>query len=195
MFTVQGLPPNNGAVFNAVNDYSFTDGYVTEPVTLQEFKDWAKLGTGTAEDALITQLITTSRLMCEQYLNISLISRTVTAVLNNSCGGIYFPYGPVVSITTITDQDSNVLVANETYQVSGVLFKRLLFPKYNNLTCVYTTGYTTLPVEFKNAILQQMFYLYNNRGESSHNDREGTVTELTISPMAKTIMKPLRRVG
>ncbi len=195
MFTVQDIDINTGVKFNAVNDIQFTDGTVTEPVTLQQCKDWMKLGTGATEDALITQLITTARLMCEQYLNISLISRTVTAVLNNSCGGIYFPYGPVNTITSITDFDGNVLMVDGDYKISGTMFKQLLTPKENRLTCIYTAGYTTLPVEFKNAILQQVFYMYNNRGEFSHDDRQGMTTQLSISPMAKTIMKPLRRVG
>lgn len=180
--------------FNAVLDLIFDDGTVTEPVLLQEAKDYAKIDTGTADDTILGYLITTARQQCEDFTGISIIPRTVTAVLNNSCGGIFLPYCPFKALTSITDQDGNVLVANDDYQISGTMFPQIIFPKWDRLTLVYTTGYTILPQEIKTAILQQTFYLYENRGESAVISRSGIVAELTLSPQAKATLQRFRRV-
>lgn len=182
------LPPSP---FNAVLDTSFDDGSITEPVTLSEAKLWCKIDVS-EDDSLITALITTARQMCETYACISIISRTVTAVINNSCGGQFLPYGPVKSITSVTDGNGQT-IATTDYCLSGLKFKQILTPKYYRMTIVYTTGYETLPQEFKNAIMQQVFFLYENRGEYEAQSRTGTAVVLGLSSMAKTILKPLKR--
>ena len=184
-----------GVKFNAANIEPFDDSGVTEPVTVVDVKAYAKIDTGTADDTILGYLITTARQQCEDFTGISIISRTVTAYLTNRCGGIFFPYGPVKSITSITDQDGNALVADTDYKIAGTSWPQLLWPKWDNLVAVYTTGYTTLPQEIKTAILQQTFYLYENRGESAVISRSGIVAELTLSPQAKATLQRFRRVG
>ena len=181
--------------FNAVLDLVFDDGTVTEPVTTADVKAFAKIDTGTTDDAIITYLITTARQQSEDFTGISIVPRTVTAVINNSCGGIFLPYGPVKAITSITDQDGNILAVNDDYKLSGTTFPQMIYPKWDRLTLVYTTGYDTLPQEIKTAILQQVFYLYENRGESAVISRSGVVAELTLSPQAKSTLQRFRRVG
>lgn len=186
---------SNGPYYNAVNIEPFDDSAVTEPVALQEAKDYAKIDVGTADDAIITYLITTARQQCEDFTGISIVGRTVTTYITNRCGGVFLPYGPVKSITSITDQDGNALVADQDYKIAGKSFPQILWPKWDNMTVVYTTGYTTLPQEIKSAILQQIFYLYENRGESAVISRSGVVAELTLSPQAKATLQRFRRVG
>lgn len=171
--------------FNGLLDRVFSNENATEPVTLAEAKLWCKIDT-TEDDNLITALIKTARQMCEQYVGQSLITRTVTAVINNTNGGVYLPYGPVTSFTSLTDSEGSV-ITSDNYQLSGTQFPRLLWPKYNNMTAVYVTGYATLPEEYKTAIKEQVFFLYNNRGE------EIETAQLSLSPMAKTILKPMKR--
>lgn len=179
--------------FNAATVEPFDDSNVTEPVLLQEVKDYAKIDTGTTDDTIITYLIKTARQQCEDFTGISIVQRTVTAYLTNRCGGIFLPYGPVNSITSITDQDGNVL-ADTDYKIFGKSFPQLLYPKYDNLTVIYEAGYISLPQEIKTAILQQVFYLYENRGESAVISRSGIVAELTLSPQAKATLQRFRRV-
>jgi uncharacterized phiE125 gp8 family phage protein len=179
--------------FNAVLDLIFNDGTPTEPVVVQEIKDYAKIDTGTADDTILGYLITTARQQCEDFTGISIIPRTVTAVLNNSCGGIFLPYCPFKTLTSVTDQDGNVLTTDD-YKLSGTTFPQLIYPKWDRLTLVYTTGYVKLPQEIKTAILQQTFYLYENRGESAVISRSGVVAELTLSPQAKATLQRFRRV-
>lgn len=199
MVNVQGIDNNNSAVrFNAVLDRVFTSESSTEPVTVAEVKTFCKISTGTAEDTLLASLISTARIQCEDFTGISFIPRTVTAVVNNTNGGIYFPYCPLVSITSIKDEDGNAITSPD-YKVSGTMFPQLITPKYNRLELKFTAGYGTtqwpIPASLKSAVLQQVFYLYNNRGETSQASRNGTVVELTLSPQAKATLSRVRRVG
>lgn len=161
----------------------FSSESSTEPVTLTEAKEWLKVDTViTEDDALITELIKVARIQCEGFLGISLITRTVTAVLNNSLGGIELPYGPVVTFTSLTDSEGDAILA-ANYELRGVGFKWLETPLDEYMTAVYTTGYTTLPVNFKEAVKMQIAHLYENRG-----DEQG------LSPMVMQSLKPFRRV-
>ena len=195
MFTVTGQPQNKKANYNAAQT-SFSDGTITEPVTKDEVKAYCKLSTGTAEDTLLDIFITAARKQCEAYSNISFIPRTVTAIITNFCGGIFLPYGPTGAITSVTDKDGTALTVDETYTIQGTTWKQLLTPLQDGLTVVYAAGYAngSLPAELKLAILQQVFYLYENRGEISSVTRQGIPTETTLSPQAKATLHRLKRV-
>jgi hypothetical protein len=159
----------------------FSSENSTEPVTLAEAKNWIKVDAGiTDDDALITELIKVARQQCEGFLGISLIERTVTAVINNSAGGAELPYGPVVSFTSLKDVDDNAL----TEVLQGLDFKTLKTPLDDYMTAVYTTGYPDgVPLNFKTAIKEQVAWLYDGRGE----DKELSATVLQN-------LKPYRRV-
>lgn len=178
---------NNKVRFNAVLDIVFDDTSITEPVTLAEAKAWAKIDT-TADDSIITSLITTARQQCEDYVGISLVGHTIKAVLNNSNGGIFLPYGPVVEISSVKDEDGNAIT---DYETSGTNFVQLLYPTLERITVEYTTGYDSLPGELKTAILQQFFYIYHNRGEIIDFNRQGDFAAL--SQQAKATLQRLRR--
>jgi uncharacterized phiE125 gp8 family phage protein len=180
--------------FNAVLDLIFDDGTVIEPVLLADIKAYAKIDTGTADDTILGYLITTARQQCEDFTGISIVPRTITAIINNSCGGIFLPYCPFKSLTSISDCDGNA-ISTDDYKISGTTFPQLVYPKEDRITLVYQTGYETLPQEIKTAILQQTFYLYENRGESAVISRSGIVAELTLSPQAKATLQRFRRVG
>jgi uncharacterized phiE125 gp8 family phage protein len=164
-----------------------------EPVTLAEVKAYAKIDTGTDDDSIITDLITAAREQCEDFTGISIVNRTVTAVLNNGCGGIYLPYCPFINLFSILDDDGNV-ISTDDYKLSGILFPQLIYP-HCKVTVMYTAGYGLPPQRIKTAILQQTFYLYENRGESAVISRSGIVAELTLSPQAKATLQRFRRVG
>jgi len=195
MFTVQDINIVPSVRYNAAQT-TFDNGTVTEPVTKDEVKAYCKLLTGTAEDTLLDIFITAAREQCEAYANIGFIPRTVTATITNLCGGIFLPYGPTESITSITDKDGNVLTTDD-YKIQGDQWKQLLTPKQDGLIVVYGAGYGTtydLPTELKLAILQQVFYLYQNRGEISNVTWTGIPIETTLSPQAKSTLQRLKRV-
>ena len=144
---------------------------------------------------MITELIKTARAQCEGYLCISMISKTVTSILNNSLGAVELPYGPVVTFTSLTDENGTAIVAAD-YTLRGLDFKYLVSPYNDYMTAIYAAGYTTLPVNLKTGLLQQIAWLYENRGDSKENMFKARVDNNTgqISPMALATLQPYRRV-
>ena len=166
--------------YNAVIDVNSPDDDVTEPVDLSEAKEFCKIDIST-DDNLLTSLITAARQQCEAYTGVSFVQRTFYSTLNNSNGGIYFPYGPVSEIFAVEDYDENEI---EDYKLEGILFKRILSPKLDFIYVEYTGGYEVLPQSLITALLNQIYYLYDNRSQGVDD----------ISPIAKMILNPYRRV-
>jgi hypothetical protein len=160
-------------LYNGCTNVVFsTEG--SEPVTLNDVKLWGKIDT-TADNSLITALIITARIMCEHYTNTSIITRTIAADINNANGGFILPYGPVTSTPTAVDWqgDALTLVYN---------FSQIQTP-YGRMTVTYNAGFATLPEVYKTAIMQQVLYLYEHRGD----EKTG------MAPMACTLLNPLIR--
>ena len=169
--------------YNSVLDIQFDDGEILEPVTLTEAKNFCKIDISTDDD-LINVLITAARQMCEAYTGVGFVEHNAVAVLNNSNGDIYIPYGPMIAINSVEDDNGRVLVLDLDYTLGGNEFKRLRTPHSNNITIDYTTGYTTLPEVLKTALLNQVYYLYDNRAVATDD----------ISPIAKTLLNLFKRV-
>lgn len=111
-----------------------------EPVTLNEFKEWAKIDSN-AEDSLITGIITTARESAERYMRRSIMTQTrsltidmprstldnmlgdgvydlpVTALYGDVPKSIELPYGDVRSITSVVTFDT--ANAQNTYAASN----------------------------------------------------------------------------
>ena len=171
------------AAFNAVLDVSFSAEANIEPITRKAAKTWLRVD-DTYDDFIIDSIIKGAREICEKYLNHSIIERTVTATLNNSCGNCYLPYGPVNAITSLTDADSNILDTNQ-YTITGDRFMRLQLPAEDNIKVVYTAGYSDCPAQIKLAVLCQIAYMHENRGD------DPAITS-QLSPMAKSYLKPIK---
>jgi uncharacterized phiE125 gp8 family phage protein len=169
--------------YNSVLDVQFQDGEINEPVTLTEAKNFCKIDISTDDD-LINVLITAARQMCEAYTGVGFVEHDAVAVLNNSNGDIYIPYGPMIEIINVVDDAGRVLVLDLDYTIGGNEFKRLKTPFTNNITIDYITGYTTLPEALKTALLNQVYYLYDNRSVGVDD----------ISPIAKIILNLYKRV-
>jgi uncharacterized phiE125 gp8 family phage protein len=174
--------------YNSVIDIEFYETEVIEPVTLTEAKDFCKVDIGT-DDTLITSLITASRVQLESYSGIGLVNHNIVATLNNINGDITIPYGPIYTINNITDIDGNVLILDTDYFLSGTIFKKIRLPKSSYLVVNYDSGYSAdnilLPEVLKLSILNQIYYLYDNRSV----DMDGG-----MSPIAKTLINPYKRV-
>lgn len=144
-----------------------------QPVTTQNILDWGKIDQS-LDNAIISALIDTATLMCEQYTNTSIRTRTIVADINNVNGGFILPYGPVTNTPTAVDwQNEQVtLVWN---------FSQIQTP-YGRMTVTYTAGVADQSI-YKTAIMQQVLYLYENRGD----DKVG------MAPLACTLLNPLIR--
>lgn len=169
---------------NSVLDISFDDDAGSdesaEPVTVEEATSFIRIDV-TDDNVLVAQLITAARQQCENYLNISLVQKTVTAILQNDLGDIRLPACPFRELVSIKDMDDNDIT---DYKLNGLDFKWLCSPC--KVKIIYTAGYDEIPDNFKTAILQQIAYLYENRGD------EGKLSQL--SPIVTVGLKPYRRV-
>jgi len=169
--------------YNSVLDIQFDDVNILEPVTLTEAKNFCKIDISTDDD-LINILITAARQMCEAYTGVGFVEHNAVVVLNNLNGDIYIPYGPMIAINSVVNDQGTTLVLDTDYTLGGNEFKRLRTPHANNITIDYTTGYTTLPDVLKTAVLNQVYYLYDNRSVGTDD----------ISPIAKTLLNLFKRV-
>ncbi len=168
--------------YNAVLDVMFSDEEETEPVLLEEAKAWCRIDVDD-DDNIIEELITAARIICEQYTNISFIPRTVTARLKNELGGIYLPYGPVVTEDddpVVFTDDEGAEQAEDTYKVVGVQFKAIKTP-FTEMTATYSAGFTTLPASLKEALLNQIDYMYSFRG----SDRSAKISSNALEDLNK----------
>jgi hypothetical protein len=166
---------------NLVLDIQFSNESIIEPVTIIEARNWLKLDVSD-DDNIVTELITTARQQCEGYLNISLIGRTVTAWLQIGLDEIRLPYGPVKTVTSVTNYKGDPI---QGYELKYELFKAL--DPATEVKAVYDSGFTgAIPAHFKTAIKEQVAWLYTNRGDEQIME--------TLSPIAKKILLPYRRV-
>ena len=176
-FPPDPFPPLNQ--FEKVNILYQADGgvvIVTEPVTLNQAKDWLKVETSD-DDAIITSLIKAARLNCEGYVDKSFVERTVTAIVKNELGNIRLPYGPVNNIVSISDSDG---VAITDYGITGISDKRLAWPASSYVKIEYTAGYAVCPDDFITAIKVRLTELYQNRGDAPAIDK--SMAALILSP-------------
>lgn len=152
----------NGLSYNQVLDLVDVEDSgapaVTEPVTLPEVKNFCKVDVS-EDDTLIEMLITACRIECEQLTNIGFVNREVVLIQNNGNGGAYLPLGPNGAVSEVIDYETVITTA----KFSGTAFKQILEPWSDRLTITYNTGYTTLPQNLKLALLECIFYRYDER--------------------------------
>ena len=174
--------------------YSVQLGEATgsEPVTLTEAKAQLKLST-TADDTLITALITAARLQIEQYCGVSIVGREVNLVCKlDACNMFELPYGPVTTATIsatllrVSAGGTDTLLTTDDYLIYGDHFVNFLPQTSGGFFAItYDAGYTNVPQALKEAVLHQVAYLYEHRGDE---DTEG------LSTTARMLAKTYRRV-
>ena len=161
---------------HTIDDTTSESGEVTEPVTLDEVKDYLRLEGFTADDdsgegafdfddALIEELITEARIWVEKFTGLSLVPKTLTIVLSNQAGMIEFP-GPVTGTIVLTDKD-DVTIEDTEYKFIGTEFPKLVTRFCDMITAEYDAGYTTatIPKGLKLALLAYCADHYEFRGD------------------------------
>lgn len=168
---------------NRVVDYRLTDvGTVVEPVTLANAKLYCRSVTGTSEDTLFTTLITAARKAVERLTGLSLIPKTCVCQIINMNGFFELPYGPVTNTPTFTDYYGNVI----TPYMVGYDFPQVKDPLETITSCSYNVGYTTVPEELQVAIMAQINFMYENRGDNSDS--------ATVCPITQKIAQKYSRI-
>lgn len=162
--------PSNGSF----TGYSveLTTGGVTEPVTLAEAKEYARID-GFSEDALITSLIKMARTHCESYTGKCIVLKTVTITSFTYPYQFQMPYGPLtnkLNITKCVTIDQNGVETPLNYEVNAGLFPKLFIlggAQSYKFKLVYTAGMSPVPEDIKLAIKMLVNTLYERREDFS----------------------------
>ena len=164
----------------------------TEPVTLSEVKAQLKLDTS-ADDTLITALITQARMQMEAFTGTSIVEHDIEVIAKlDGCNLFELPYGPLSDIPDLVIQELKVLGGTATtltstqYDLYGGHFAQLRSPYDGMYSMTYTAGYDPLPQPLRLSIIHQAAYLYEHRGDEGMIDK--------ISPTALGLAKLYRRV-
>jgi uncharacterized phiE125 gp8 family phage protein len=204
------------SILNSFKDVNIVESYTgTEPVTLAETKAHCRVDF-TDDDALLTSLITAARMVIEDYCHISLVPKVVTLGIEaqESLQSIYaqpyqvrqnfndfeLPYGPVSSVDVVTTVDSDgitveALALNSDYFVYGTDFKTIkILNNFTNNTIVYRVGYGTLPGPLRLAILNEILYRYENRGDEGAI-RATAFTEVGVCQSSRILANKYRRLS
>tara|TARA_B110000977_G_scaffold197849_1_gene281404 strand:+ start:953 stop:1468 length:516 start_codon:yes stop_codon:yes gene_type:complete len=132
-----------------------------EILTAQNVKDYVRVDTS-ADDNLITSMITQARIWCENYISRDIVAKNRTYYLDTTNGLFDLPFGPVASISQITlngtiTTDYEILgLDNETIELDGGSAERVKIT------------YITLGINdslVKQAMLQLISTYYDNRAD------------------------------
>ena len=169
---------NYNAVISVEDITDESTGDFEEPVSIEEVKDYLRLegfidiDESTADDLsdfdfdnrLLAEIIKASRQMIEETAGISILPKTLEAVITNGCGMIEIPFGPVREVTELLDCEGTE-IESDNYRVVGNKWKNLQWPCYKNMKITYETGYEKLPMGLKLDVMRLAAYMYENRGD------------------------------
>lgn len=141
---------------NEIISISITDGTVIEPVTLQEAKAWIRVD-GTDDDLIIALLITQARMAVESYTCCSLVSKDIECIANVD-SLFELPHGPIDGTVKINDEDA------EPSATTGTDFIKIVGVR-GKVKLNYSVGYDPIPEQLKVAVLNEIAYRYQNRGD------------------------------
>lgn len=175
---------------------------VTEPVTLQEAKDFMEIDF-TDFDTLITRLIKQARISSELFTGLSYGKKEIELVSNQS--KVQIPYGPFGELLTIVDKDG-AAISTDNYTIFG-LDRPILtvgitclpfnydpyydilgtaLRTYNQWTITYYAGYydsssdlSTCPEDLKSAICMRVETAFKYRADATNENVNKAITTST----------------
>jgi uncharacterized phiE125 gp8 family phage protein len=154
-------------------------GIPTEPVTVDEAKARLIIDFND-DDELLSELITSCRATIENYCHISIVEKIVTVTADGPSGSASsyndfqeLPYGPVKTFLSAgymdLDTDLVTLTAGDGYYLKGTGFKSIRIPgAWENSILSYIAGYNPVPAPLKEAILLEVVFRYENRGDKTN---------------------------
>ena len=152
--------------YNLVLDITNTEiAYVNGPITVAQAQAFCRVENTSAEqDVLFALWIRAARTKIEQYTSLSLIPRNIVAELSVPQGNMELPLGPVTNTPTFVDEQA----MDQIITVRGLNFPFIVNPVlYTKAT--YQAGYADgeCPEELQQAMLLQVCYWWENRGDQS----------------------------
>lgn len=156
---------------NSLKSISFSDEPV-EPagISLDDIKAHLAISHNDLNSYLTNIVLPAARRRVEDRHNVSLVPRTITAVINNLKGNFRLPYGPVTAITSWHDYDGEEVLPTD-YEIGsdGDGFPWLVSPLTDYAKIVYSAGYVTIPADLKMEVLQEIAWLMTERGDKERN--------------------------
>lgn len=144
-------------------DLTIVSDALAIPITLAEVKQHLDIDF-TDQDDKLTALLASAFREVELFLQLGLKTKTVRMSYMQINGTVLLPYYPVQSITSVTDLDNVALVEDVDYSFSGDKTKISAYSQ-NGIKVTYVCGYTTLPSDIKNAILDVVAVDFDNKVE------------------------------
>lgn len=162
-----------------------TTGPSVEPVTVEEAKEFCRIDISD-DDTLLTNLIKAAREASERYTGRAYINQTVKVVGETNSRMITLPRPPQSAISTVKYLDSagawQALTLTTDYTVIAVGSTIAVYISgspyvnengYYTVEIVYTAGYgaaaINVPYALKQAILNRVAAMYENRGNGTPN--------------------------
>jgi len=152
----------------------------SEVISVQDVKDFVRIDTS-ADDTLISRMITTAREWSENYMTRDIVSKSRIYYLPNVDNRFLLPFAPITSISQV-EVDGTVTT---NYQLFGLNEQVVLLNSLPSEEVKVTYVTTGLPDEsIKQALLQLVASYYDNRsnfvvGESVNEIPTSTKTILT----------------
>lgn len=130
--------------------------------TLAEFKTWLKYGTGTGDDATLTDVLTSASLWVEWRIGGPLAVTSITESVQTRGATLVPSKRPLVSVTSITPEQSSTALDATGYKVDTtnhlVRFYWGTWPGW--YTLVYSAGLSAVSARHKNAGLEVARHLW-----------------------------------
>lgn len=191
----------------------------TDLVTAAEVKTYLGIS-GSTHDTLIDELIDLASEFIENYCNTHFSSTAVTDKLDGGCIDLITTKAPIISITSITDNEDSTTVSSDDYDFyakSGRIYREndsLIFPNNQptwyvgrqRFTVVYQAGYAAVPEAVKwvcyEVIARNLKLLpsSNNKGrwtQPEHKDLKDqslTGVMMSLTPQERQWLAPYRNV-
>ena len=150
----------------------------SELVTTQEVKDFVRIDTS-SDDAIISRMIITARIWCENYIGKDIVAKNRTFYLQEVDDRFTLPFSPIASISSVTSK--NTAIAFESYGLDDTIIEIGSLPADEVKVTYITTGISDDLI--KEAILHLVSTYYDNRADFI----EGNISEIPTS--AKNILQ------
>jgi len=142
-----------------------------EILSVQEVKDYVRIDTS-ADDALLSGMISQARIWCENYISRDIVSKNRTYYIDTTANGLFdLPFGPITSVEEITIDGT----ATTAYEILGLDNETIELDQGSaeRVKITYITAGLNDSL-LKQAMLQLISTYYDNRAEFV----EGSVSEV-----------------